>query len=483
MVRGAGVGLILSASVAAAQSAGKPSDGAPVASAAGTLVPPDTAATPTSNPTTNAGEAATRAASTTSNPAPAPGNNAGDDTPTETPPSSITQLPADAPTQAGAVPEAPPPLHVVPPGEIPGHLSATALGIRWDFFGELVVNTNYNTSTMVVGSIPGFVQIRSAATTGQFNVSPGNTFLGVSATPPRLGAVQLQAKFDMDFRSNAPYLNENAFLPLVRDLYLEATWSRLHLLAGQAADIISPRSSATLNFYPLSFIPGDIGDYRPQFRVEWHQPMADWMEVTLQAAIAQAVQTFAVSDTVQATQAGIPDFQGHLGLAFGGERDDGPRVFECGVAGHYGRRQVTISAKQYTSWSFVTDASLRLTDSTLIEGEYFIGQLLGDYSGAIFQTIDPTTQVAIRARGGWVQITQRIGSRLTLHAGFGTDDPFDQDLADAERRSNTEVFANAVVRVVAGLKIGLEFSGWWTGWVNRETATAFRTELAIIYGF
>src|SRR5262249_59892841 len=134
--------------------------------------------------------------------------------------------------------------------------------------GELVLNANYNTHTMVVGSIPGFVQIRSSATTSQFNVSPGNTYLAVSAAPPRIGPVQLEAKFDMDFRSNAPYLNENAFLPLVRDLYLQASWSRLRLLAGQASDIISPRSSASLNFYPLSFIPGDIGDYRPQFRAE-----------------------------------------------------------------------------------------------------------------------------------------------------------------------------------------------------------------------
>src|SRR5262249_26460457 len=170
--------------------------------------------------------------------------------------------PGDAPRPAQP-PEAPPPVHVAPPPEAPDHPELTAVGIRWTFFGELVVNTNYNTATMVVGSIPGFVQIRSASTTGQFNVSPGNTFLGVRALPPRLGPVELEAKFDMDFRSNAPYLNENAFLPLVRDLYLQASWSRLRLLAGQASDIISPRSSASLNFYPLSFIPGDIGDYRP----------------------------------------------------------------------------------------------------------------------------------------------------------------------------------------------------------------------------
>ena len=391
-----------------------------------------------------------------------------------------------APSLAQA-PDSPP--AAPPPASSP---SVEALGIRWSFFGELVVNANYNSATMVVGSIPGFVQIHSAATTGQFNVSPGNTFLGVSATPPRLGAVQLQAKFDMDFRSNAPYLNENAYLPLLRDLYLEASWSRLRLLAGQASDIISPRAAATLNFYPLSFIPGDIGDYRPQLRVEWRQPVSDIVELSFQTAIAQAVQTFQVSGDVQATQTGLPDFQGHIGAAFGPAREDGPRLFECGVAGHVGRRQVVLQAasatapaevRQYGTWSFVADGSLRLGDTTLIEGEYFIGQLLGDYSGGILQTVDPVKKAPIRARGGWVQLTQQFGGRWTVHAGFGTDDPFDQDLADAERRTNTEVFGNVLFRIVAGLRVGLELSYWATQWVNNPTATAFRVETAVLYAF
>ena len=380
-----------------------------------------------------------------------------------------------------------------PPAGPPASPSVQGLGLRWTFFGELVLNANYNTHTMVVGSIPGFVQIRSSATTAQFNVSPGNTYLGVTAAPPRFGPVQLEAKFDMDFRSNAPYLNENAFLPLVRDLYLQATWSRLSILIGQASDVISPRAATTLNFYPLSFIPGDIGDYRPQIRVEWRQPVSDLFEIAFQGAIAQAVQTFQVGGSVQATQTGLPDFQGHLGLAFGPERPDGgPRLFECGVAGHVGRRQVVLTdtgapppgeVRQYGSWSFVADGSLRLGESTLIEGEYFIGQLLGDYSGAIFQTVDPVKKVPIRARGGWAQVTQQLGTRWTVHAGFGTDDPFDQDLATAERRTNQEVFGNALFRIIGGLRVGLELSWWATQWVDNPTATAFRVETAALFAF
>jgi len=380
-----------------------------------------------------------------------------------------------------------------PAATAPSSPSVETLGIRWTFFGELVLNANYNTATMVVGSIPGFVQIRSPATTGQFNVSPGNTYLGVTAAPPRFGPVQLQARFDMDFRSNAPYLNENAFLPLVRDLYLEASWTRLRLLIGQASDVISPRSAGSLNFYPLSFIPGDLGDYRPQIRAEWRQPISDFFEMDFQTAIAQAVQTFQVSGTIQATQTGLPDFQGHVGLAFGPERPDGgPRLFECGVAGHIGRRQVLLQdtgapppgeVRQYSTWSFVADGSLRVGEFTLIEGEYFLGQLLGDYSGGIFQTVDPVKKAPIRARGGWVQVTQQIGPRWVVHAGYGTDDPFDQDLAGAERRTNTAVFANAIFRIIGGLRVGLELSWWATQWVDNPTANAFRVETAVLYAF
>ena len=390
----------------------------------------------------------------------------------------------------------PPPVSPTSPGPPPSP-SLDALGIKWTFFGELVVNANYNTKTMVVGSIPGFVQIESPATTGQFNVSPGNTYLGVTATPPQWGPVQVQAKFDMDFRSNAPYLNENAFLPLVRDLYIEAAWTHFRVLAGQAADVISPRSSASLNFYPLSFLPGDIGDYRPQIRLEWRQPVGEMFEMTFQTAIAQAVQTFQVSGEATATQTGIPDFQGHIGFAFGPEREDGQRVFEFGVAGHVGRRQVALGtpipteAHQYASWSFVADGSLRLGDSTLIEGEYFIGQLLGDYSGAIFQTVDPIKRTPIRARGGWVQVTQQLGPRWTLHTGFGTDDPFDQDLAVDERQTNQQVFGNVLFRIIGGLRVGFELSWWATQWKadptttgrSENTVTALRFETAVLYAF
>ena len=97
--------------------------------------------------------------------------------------------------------------------------------------------------------------------------------------------------------------------------------------------------------------------------------------------------------------------------------------------------------------------------------------------------MDPVKHVPIRARGGWVQVTQQLGPRWTVHAGFGTDDPFDQDLATAERKTNTEVFGNALFRIIGGLRVGLELSWWSTQWVDNPTATAFRVETAVLYAF
>jgi hypothetical protein len=212
-----------------------------------------------------------------------------------------------------------------------------------------------------------------------------------------------------------------------------------------------------------------------------------------QGEVAQAVQTFNVSGTVLATQTGLPDFQGRVGLAFGQPTDSGPRFFEAGLAGHVGRRQATVSGYcpndptrticQFSSWSFVADASLRITSSTLVEGEFFVGQLLGDYSGAINQTIDPQKNVPIRSRGGWVQLSQQFGHRWALHAGFGTDDPFDEDLGPGERSSNSAFFGNAIFTVVDGLRLGLELSWWRTAWVANPTASAKRVEMAVIYAF
>ncbi|HZX43617.1 MAG TPA: hypothetical protein VFE93_17395, partial [Myxococcaceae bacterium] len=59
---------------------------------------------------------------------------------------------------APSLAQAPTPSRAAAPSTTtPSAASVEALGIRWSFSGELVINANFNSATMVVGSIPGFV--------------------------------------------------------------------------------------------------------------------------------------------------------------------------------------------------------------------------------------------------------------------------------------------------------------------------------------
>ena len=88
------------------------------------------------------------------------------------------------------------------------------------------------------------------------------------------------------------------------------------------------------------------------------------------------------------------------------------RPIEVGVSAHIGERVLEVPApvelRHYQTWSFNVDLRAALTERTRIQGEFFIGQVLGSYDGGIFQGIDPVTLNAIRALGGWLELEHQL---------------------------------------------------------------------------
>src|SRR5262245_42270362 len=60
-------------------------------------------------------------------------------------------------------------------------------GVKIIPFGILVTNVNYNSSPLVPGSFGGFALPDLPINTPQFNISPGNTYLGVDIKWPKIG--------------------------------------------------------------------------------------------------------------------------------------------------------------------------------------------------------------------------------------------------------------------------------------------------------
>src|SRR5262245_5130389 len=364
-------------------------------------------------------------------------------------------------------------------------------GVKIIPYGIIIANVDYNSSAVDPGSIVGFALPDTQTNTPQFNISPGNTYLGVDIKWPKIGDWEINGKVDFDLRGPTPLRANNIFAPLFIHVYGEAKTERYRLMAGQAEDVTSPLYSNSLNTYPFSYLPGKFGFYRPQVRFETYQPIGGGFTFIYKGAIAQTIQTFQVADEVIGDQAGLPDGQSRIALGYGKPdlRDQYQRrPFELGVSGHIGKRQgtrlgVLITDRRFTSWSGDIDLSFKIGRKLRFNAEFFAGSVLGDYAGGVFQTFNPVRLVAIRAAGAWAQLTYDISDKWQVNAAYGRDDPFNRDLALGQRSFNESGFANFYYKITPRLWVATEFSRWRTNWVGLPAGRAFRVEPAVLFFF
>jgi hypothetical protein len=393
------------------------------------------------------------------------------------------------------------PAQAARPPALPRYAAWDKDGVKIIPYGILIANVNYNSAPLDPGSIVGFAfpDLPSGtilsnlfpSNTPQFNISPGNTFLGVDIKWPKIGDWEINGKVDLDLRGPTPLRSNNIFAPLFIHVYGEAKTERYRLMAGQAEDLTSPLYSNSLNTYPFSYLPGKFGFFRPQVRFETYQPIGGGFTLIYKGAIAQAIQTFQVADEVIGDQAGLPDGQSRIALGYGKPDPRDPnlrRPFELGVSGHIGKRQGTrlgllVTARKFTTWSGDVDLSFKIGRKLRFNAEFFTGSVLGDYAGGVFQTFNPLRLVSIRATGAWAQLTYDISDKWQVNAAYGRDDPINRDLAVAQRSLNESGFGNFYYRITPRLWVAAEFSRWRTNWVGLPTGRAFRIEPAVLFFF
>jgi hypothetical protein len=356
-------------------------------------------------------------------------------------------------------------------------------------YGFLVGNATYNTHALVPGNI-GFFSVPevSSITARQFSVSAGNTFVGADLIFPDIGSWALAGKFDFNLRGSTPVTEDNVFAPYFANVYLEARTSPHRILAGLASDFVSPLSPRSLNLYPGSYLPCDLGTNRPQVRYECQRSVGDATTLVFQGGIATAVQTFQVSDEVLGFGTDVPDLNLRVGL---GRGDIGPasrkRPLELGLSGHVGRRRAlrvaVLTERDFTTWSGNIDAGVGLGARTRLEGEVFVESILGDYKGGILHTFNPIREVGVRAAGGWAQLHYQVNPRLSVAGGYGLDDTFDDDLSTGFRSKNDVIQGNFFYNISPRLVFGVEVSRWRTNWVGVPDGRVIRVEPAIFYVF
>jgi hypothetical protein len=125
---------------------------------------------------------------------------------------------------------------------------------------------------------------------------------------------------------------------------------------------------------------------------------------------------------------GWPNVEGRVGLGLG-PAAGGSRPIELGISGVIGETRAfgLLGEGVYTTWGISTDAQFR-AERWGVWGEFFVGQALGTYNLGIGQSLDPTGFRPISSIGGWADVWYKLTSAVTLHVGYGIDDPRNSDV-------------------------------------------------------
>jgi hypothetical protein len=417
-------------------------------------------------------------------PPPEPGAalpEAGEKRPERPPSSPVT--PGQAPSAANLVPRA--------PGTVPERAAVLKGTLKLKPRGVFIVNTGFNSGTLVPGSF-AFYAVPPALSETQFFISPANSVLGFTLSGLSVRDTQLSGGLDVTLRSPQPLLTANTISPQFYDVHIEIDGRLLRIIVGQYPDVLLPFVPDTVNSIPSSYIPGAIGYARPQLRADLRLPLGEASQIILNGALAQPVQTFQLTDAAVGRQGGVPDVQGRVAFALGRSMLPWNRPFEIGVAGHAGRRRLTLIPADMTqppvtltfqTWSLDTDLRLVFPTGTQIKARFWFGSVLGDYSAAIFQTVDAGTRRGIHAAGYWADVQQRLSERWRVALGYGNDNPRNSDLSAGARSLNQAMFLNAFWDLSAMLGFGAEVSRWATTYVAAGENRVWRSEVVFTMRF
>jgi len=293
----------------------------------------------------------------------------------------------------------------------------------------------------------------------------------------RLGGAASRGRIEIDFFGD--FITENRANLRLRHAYWELENDSYRLLFGQTWDVVSPLLPNTLNL-GSGWTAGNIGFRRTQLRAERYWTLSDVSRVTLQSSLSQEIVTdFPMDPGVQRETSNWPNVEGRLAWTLG-RSGIARRPATIGVSGFIGETGFDFLAAgppplnlppaddvRFGTWAANLDLYLPLTARLGFQGELFMGKNLSAYFGGIGQGVCPCNRMPIRSRGGWGELWYDWTPRLHTHAGYGLDDPRNEDFLFG-RTYNQFIFANFLVDVSQRLSTGLEVSYWKTLYQDRR---------------
>lgn len=360
--------------------------------------------------------------------------------------------------------------------------------INLDWYGYVKLDASYDQNVTSHGNFAMWVnQQLGDEDDAQFNMTHKQTRFGMTAKGEGYENAKVGGKLEFDlYGANGA---ENKAALLLRHAYFTVQSGQFQLLAGQSWDLVSPLNPSTVN-YPVMWGCGNFGYRRPQVRFTYTaQPGAE-TSVHLAGGFFRTIgddltPTFSLATEVadgsdDGTDAAIPSVQAIVDVNH--QFASGTSV-RAGVSGLYGelKAEGTLGTNEkYHSRTVVGHMAVNFASGFGFAGEVFTGSNLGSYLGGIANS---STIQGVHTRGGWAYGWVKPHNKVKLAAGFGVDNPDDEDLTTGKRSRNQSFFGNVQVTPIPLFTVGLELSQWETEYIDGEAAESFRAQTSFQLNF
>ena len=375
-------------------------------------------------------------------------------------------------------------------------------------YGTIYFNAFSNSSGTNNADVPLF----AAPGGGNISATARQTRLGLRFEGPKLAGAKLTALMESDFFGGFPSIGVGETFGVVRLrlAYVRLQWQQTGVLAGQDWTIFAPNNPVSIASaaIPQLVTGGNLWMRLPQVRIE-HKGGTDvkWMA---QAAVlmpgtgdfpAGNLSPFLLQPGAGA-RARLPYFQGRFSLSQ--ENWLGLKAAATlGVSANYGRARITTPTGDHESDSVgaALDWNFPLAPRLSLLGEAFFGRNLAGFQGGIFQGINadfahgdggvlvPGGPRPIGTRGGWTQLgfTPPGADHLTFYAGYGLDDPRDEDLLSIparDWRTRNQVFSGSFLhRLSPQFSWGMEFRRFETRYLQSGRRSNNHINLGVAVSF
>ena len=339
--------------------------------------------------------------------------------------------------------------------------------------GEAIYSEEPNTGEAVVVFLnPNEPNIDQDITT----VHAKQSQLAFAISGPSVGDYQANGTVLINFMGAQPLRNfSGANIVLAFAEFKNNDW---RFSFGRMLDLFGPINPTTVNQIGQRGA-GNVGIYRGAFNIDRYITYSDQLKWTLSTRIGQQdITDYASVPTVNGKDNGWPNIEARFGVELGTMRSYG-RPLEIGLSGVVGEVQAVAPSSLAVGGGIVTPAideiaqtrgvalDLQLKGERVgFRGEAFWARAAGTYFAGVLQSLNPETAQAIESLGGWGEVYFRCNPCVTMHGGFGVDDPRNGGLGFINRTDvgigqisyNEVAWWNTIWNVTPAIELAFEIS-------------------------